>query len=48
MKRFVCPRCGKTLNNNCNEVNKNEFFCDDCNKIYIIEDNNTVIEEENE
>jgi uncharacterized protein YbaR (Trm112 family) len=56
MKKFVCPKCGKTLNNitmvyqheDRDEVNKNEFFCDDCNKIYIVEDNNAVIEEENE
>lgn len=47
---FVCPHCGKQLLNQnlfhpCD--NLNEFWCDDCDKTYIIEENK-VIEEDAE
>ena len=50
MKYFVCPYCGKQLINqnawHSNE-NENEFWCDDCGKIYIIEEDGSYIEEDN-
>lgn len=49
MKYFICPHCGKQLINQSmwypNE-NENEFWCDDCGKIYIIEEDGSYIEEE--
>ena len=41
MTYYPCPYCGKTLENQksyglCD--NENEFYCDDCNKTYIIEE----------
>jgi predicted RNA-binding Zn-ribbon protein involved in translation (DUF1610 family) len=51
-KYFICKHCGKQLLNEnlfakC-LANENEFHCDDCGKIYIIEKNDTVIEEDAE
>lgn len=47
IKYFFCPHCGKQLLNqnefvNCDNVN--EFFCDDCNLVYVIE-GKEIIEE---
>lgn len=48
MNHFICPYCGKQLiNQNAwypNE-NENEFWCDDCGKIYIIEEDGSYFEE---
>lgn len=48
-KYFVCKHCGKQLLNENLFVkglaNENEFHCEDCGKVYIIE-NGTVIEED--
>jgi predicted RNA-binding Zn-ribbon protein involved in translation (DUF1610 family) len=48
-KYFVCKHCGKQLLNENLFVkglaNENEFHCEDCGKVYIIE-NETVIEED--
>lgn len=52
MKGFICPHCQKQLDNQAlwymeENQNANEFWCDDCGKIYIIEDEKgTVIYEE--
>ena len=50
MKHFICPHCGKQLDNQntwCDNENANEFWCDDCGKVYIIEDDHgNYIEEE--
>ena len=52
MKYFICPHCGKQLDNQAlwymeENQNANEFWCDDCGKIYIIEDEKgTVVYEE--
>lgn len=48
-KYFVCPHCGKQLLNEnlftkCDNVN--EYFCDDCGKIYIRENDKDYIEED--
>ena len=50
MVYYPCPYCGKTLENQkaygwCE--NENEFYCDDCNKTYVIEDD-AVYEEPND
>jgi transposase-like protein len=50
IKKINCPHCGKSIYNvnvwgEPNE-NLNEFYCDDCHKIYILEDDNTIIEED--
>lgn len=50
MKYFYCPYCNKQLINQNAYVhcdNENEFWCDDCGKIYIVE-NDKVIEEEDQ
>lgn len=48
-KYFVCQHCGKQLINENLFVkglaNENEFHCEDCGKVYIIE-NGKVIEED--
>lgn len=48
-KYFVCKHCGKQLLNENLFVkglaNENEFHCEDCGKVYIIE-NGTVVEED--
>ena len=48
-KYLVCKHCGKQLINENLFVkglaNENEFHCEDCGKVYIIE-NDTVIEED--
>ena len=52
MRNFICPHCQKQLDNQAlwymeENQNANEFWCDDCGKIYIIEDEKgTVIYEE--
>lgn len=52
MRSFICPHCQKQLDNQAlwymeENQNANEFWCDDCGKIYIIEDEKgTVIYEE--
>lgn len=48
MLYFNCPHCGQQLENQCRSVlckNENEFWCDKCNKNYIIE-KDIVIEED--
>lgn len=50
MMYYPCPYCGKTLANQkpyglCD--NENEFYCDDCNKTYVI-DGGAVYEEPND
>ena len=48
MLYFNCPHCGQRLENQSRSVvcqNENEFWCDKCNKNYIIEKDN-VIEED--
>ena len=50
MVYYPCPYCGKTLENQkpyglCD--NEREFYCDDCNKTYVIEDG-AVYEESND
>ena len=49
MNKFICPHCGKQLENQriyfmCE--NENEFWCDRCRKIYILEEDGSYIEEE--
>lgn len=49
MKYFICPHCGKQLiNQNAwyQNENENEFWCDDCGKIYILEEDGSYIEED--
>jgi transcription elongation factor Elf1 len=51
MKYFQCPHCGKQLiNQNAYYAmgNENEFWCDDCGKIFIIEANGEIIEEDDQ
>ena len=48
-KYFVCPHCGKQLLNEnlfrkCDNVN--EYFCEDCGKTYIRENETDYIEED--
>ena len=48
-KYFICPHCGKQLLNEnlfrkCDNVN--EYFCEDCGKTYIRENENDYIEED--
>ena len=43
MKRIFCPYCGKELIN-LNNYGGYDFWCDDCNIDYIIEDSNIIIE----
>jgi hypothetical protein len=50
MTYYPCPYCGKTLDNQkiyglCD--NEREFYCDDCNKTYVIEED-AVYEEPND
>ena len=50
MVYYPCPYCGKTLENQkpyglCD--NEREFYCDDCNKTYVIEED-AVYEEPND
>jgi transcription elongation factor Elf1 len=48
VKYFYCPYCNKELLNQ-NEFidcdNENEFWCDDCDNTYIIDEDGEVIEE---
>lgn len=49
MKYFTCPHCNKQLINqnvwySCE--NEDEFWCDSCRKIYIIEEDEFYYEEE--
>lgn len=49
MQHFMCPYCKKQLSNQNTwypNENENEFWCDDCDKIYIIEEDGSYIEEE--
>jgi hypothetical protein len=50
IKYFVCPHCGMQLENQRNFFddiwNLNEFWCSDCDKIYIIEEDGEIIEED--
>ena len=50
MNHFICPHCGKQLDNQATWIyeenqNGNEFQCDDCGKIYIIEEDGSYFEE---
>ena len=48
VKHFYCPYCNKELLNQNEFVecdNENEFWCDDCDNIYIIDEDGEVIEE---
>lgn len=48
MLHFQCPHCKQQLENQSRWVvcqNENEFWCDKCNKNYIVEKDN-VIEED--
>lgn len=53
MNHFICPYCGKQLDNQAMWIstpeNANEFWCDDCNKIFYVEENTgkVLIEEDN-
>jgi predicted RNA-binding Zn-ribbon protein involved in translation (DUF1610 family) len=46
---FICPYCGKQLENQARYVvpgaSENEFFCDDCGKVYVVEQD-AIVEEE--
>lgn len=48
IKHFFCPYCDKELLNQ-NEFidcdNENEFWCDDCDITFIIEEDGEIIEE---
>lgn len=51
MKHFICPYCGKQLDNQAMWIygenqNANEFWCDDCGRVYIEEEGGSYIEEE--
>ncbi len=51
MKYLICPHCGKQLENQATWIyeenqNANEFWCDDCGKIYILEEDGSCIVEE--
>lgn len=52
MRNFICPHCGKQLDNQAMWIslpeNVNEFWCDDCNKTFYIEENTgkVLIEED--
>lgn len=50
MKTFKCPYCGKTLENQSHWIidykNKNEFYCDDCNKTYLVDEDKNNFREE--
>ena len=51
MKYFICPHCGKQLENHATWIyeeiqNGYEFWCDDCGKIYILEEDGSCIVEE--
>jgi transcription elongation factor Elf1 len=49
MKYFNCPHCNMQLENQNNfypHDNENEFWCHKCGKIYIIEEDGSYIEEE--
>lgn len=51
MQHFICPYCGLFLDNQAlcyleENQNANEFWCDNCGKIYIIEENGSCIVEE--
>ena len=50
MNHFICPHCGKQLDNQASWIygenqNANEFWCDDCGRIYILEEDGFYIEE---
>lgn len=49
MKYFICPHCNTQLFNQ-NRVykhaNPNEFWCEDCGKVYIINEKNIIEEED--
>jgi uncharacterized protein YbaR (Trm112 family) len=51
MNKFICPYCQKQLDNQAlwymeENQNANEFWCDDCGKIYILGENGSCIVEE--
>lgn len=51
MNHFICPYCGKQLDNQAMWIyeenqNANEFWCDNCGKIYILEEDGSCIVEE--
>ena len=52
MKYFICPHCGKQLDNQAlwyseENQNANEFWCDDCGKVFVVEDEKgTIVYEE--
>lgn len=49
MKYFYCPHCNMQLENQNNYYpsdNENEFWCHRCGKIYIIDEDGYVNEEE--
>lgn len=48
MRKFICPHCGKQLENQriyfmCE--NENEFWCDTCGITYIFEEDGSYVEE---
>lgn len=48
VKYFYCPYCNKELLNQTEFIdcdNENEFWCDDCDNTYIIDEDGEVIEE---
>ena len=50
MRKFICPHCGKQLENQriyfmCENENENEFWCDTCGITYILEEDGSYVEE---
>jgi predicted RNA-binding Zn-ribbon protein involved in translation (DUF1610 family) len=50
MNHFICPYCGKQLDNQAMWIygenqNANEFWCDDCGRVYIEEEDGSYFEE---
>ena len=48
MKYFICPHCGKQLDNQAlwymeENQNANEFWCDNCGKIFILEEESGIV-----
>ena len=50
MNHFICPRCGKQLDNQAMWIygenqNANEFWCDDCGRVYFELEDGSYFEE---
>ena len=48
MNKFICPHCQKQLDNQAlwyleENQNANEFWCDNCGKIFILEEESGII-----